>query len=316
MKKDKARDIARGTLPSKARKGARDKKRNFHASHRHAQRQVNNDILRRTTVIGDDGLYTDPDLYDDFDGKVIYDGYHASTKNRNADDMSYIVDDRREADKLGPLLRWAEATERNKMVGWDDRDKFAYFKAILPDSLQGRHALGHVKSALDLVTDEFEYGRLSWGRRNTAVDEDGFRAALRRHLSTSKGRVALHEFLLEAVPVAGHSTPSNLKVKTREQARDENGGLVYKNEIVTVYDAPTKRFVTAQRRTPVYAETLIPKMIPATCDDCSFLRNDPLATTESINRFVEIVYYNQLRAPRNRDIKHSFRGEIIKYITT
>lgn len=287
MRKDKARDIARGVLPSTARKGARDDKRNFHAKHRHAQRQANHAIERSLATIAEDGvLVHDPDLYDDFEDREIFDGYHAATKDEGLgwDDMSQhgeIISHRRGADKLGPLISWATATEKNKMVGWSDEDKIGYFKAILPDNLQGRHALGHVKSALRLEPDPFYFG---WRNYTEPATLEQFRAALSRHLATPKSRLSLHDFILETVPVAAHTTTTNNKVLTRVHAVDEEGNLRY---------LPPHLFPGASGylpRRPYMVDAYVPQTVATTCDDCSFLRNDPLTSTAAVNRFVDIVW--------------------------
>jgi hypothetical protein len=319
MRKDKARDIARGVLPSTARKGARDNKRNFHATHRHAQRQVNHAIERSLTTITDDGtLAHDPDLYDDFEEREVFDGYTASTKKVSLGwdgDMSEIVDRRRGADKLGPLIAWARATEKNKMIGWTNADKMAYFKAVLPDSLQGRHALGHVESALDLEADEFRYGNRYYRNRPADLTCDNVRAGLAKHLSTSKGRTALREFLSETVPVAAHKTETNNKVRTTAPAVDENGEPRY---------AERRAYYNGAFRTERYRVTvdvLVPQIVSTTCDVCTFLRNDPLATTAAINRFVGIVwagrphYGKYYRVKNPVTVEHDFLRQILDYVT-
>lgn len=316
MRSDKARDIARGVLPSTARKGARDNKRNFHATHRHAQRQVNHAIQRQVTTFDENGnLHADPDLYDDFTDLDTFDGYHAATTKPSIgwDGMNEIVNQRRGADKLGPLIAWARATEKDKMVGWDAADKIAYFKAVLPDSLQGRHALGHVESALDLYMDEFEYGY----RRNrlTPYTKEKFRADLARHLSTSKSRAALREYILDTVPVAAHTAETNNKIRSSEPAVDENAEPRYGT--ISLDRGGVAAAASAYR---IMVEVYIPQIVHVTCDDCSFLRNDPLATTAAVNRFVEIVWagrtynrFNHFRfTPRSPD--HTFMSEIVEYI--
>lgn len=315
MRKDKARDIARGVLPSAARKGARDNKRNFHSRHRHAQRQANHAIERSLAVEIDGSLAHDPDLYDDFEDPEIYDGYSAATKAPLGwdSDMKYIVDRRRDADKLGPLIRWAEATEKTKMGGWEPEDKVAYFKAVLPDSLQGRHALGHVKSALRLYDDPID--RLFWeafdNRKNTTVVD--FRNALDRCLATKHGRTSLRDLVRESVPVAAHKRPSPNKVRSTETVVDENGRPVFK----TLPNGTSYRVTT---------NVYIPQMIATTCEDCNFLRNDPLATPAAIDRFVSIIWYLPAkglppfwarRAESRQDyLEHPFKREVVEHVLT
>jgi hypothetical protein len=321
MRKDKARDIARSVLPSTARKSARDNKREYHARHRHAQRQVNHAIERSLlTVDEDDNLYSDPDLFDDFEDLDTFDGYHAATTvpSISWDNMNEIVDNRRGHDKLGPLISWATATEKDKMAGWSDEDKIAYFKAILPDSLQGRHALGHVKSALRLEEDPFRYGRRY--RRPDPFTLEDFRAGLSHCLATTKSRQALREFLYETVPVAAHTTQTNNKVLTREQARDEEGRLRFLSptDINPDTGAVMCRYVTPR---PHMVDVYVPQTVSVTCDACTFLRNDPLANTAAVNRFVEIVWAGRppydvsyWRRPSKDTSGHPFLYKIIEYV--
>lgn len=317
----KTRSIARSVLPSTARKSARDNKREYHATHRSEQRRVNHAIARHITTTRDDGtLCADPDLFDDFEGLDTFDGYHAATKKPSIgwDDMREIVSNRRGHDKLGPLISWARATEKDKMRGWSVEDKIAYFKAVLPDTLQGRHALGHVESALDLSTDPFRYSYRSHHR--PLPDKDKFRANLSRILSTSKGRIALRDFILGVVPVAAHTSETNNKVLTRVQARDENGNLRYLSptDINPDTGAVLRRYITPR---PYMVDVYVPQTVAVTCDDCAFLRTDPLASTESINRFVDLCWGGRsvpfyLRS-RNRDplaAEHGFISQIFNYV--
>lgn len=311
MRKDKARDIARGVLPSTARKGARDNKRNFHAKHRHAQRQANHAIERTLATVSDHGTVVhDPELYDDFEDREIFDGYHASTKDEGLgwDDLSAsgeIIYSRRAADKLGPLISWARATEKRLMAGWDVADKVAYFKAVLPDTLQGRHALGHVKSALDLDDDEF--GFRFYRNRPEPISLDVFRGAVAKCLSNTKARRRLRDVILDVVPVAAHSTTTSNKIRSTEPVVDENGNYRYK----TVGEGANRR--TYRITTTVY----VPQTVTVACDDCSFLRNDPLGTTEAVNHFVNLVWPHRTVYRHHRYMDsgpHPFMREIRDYI--
>lgn len=326
MRKDKARDIARGVLPSTARKGARDKKREFHASHRGAQRQAVHRIERSLATISDRGtIVHDPDLYDDFEERYVIDGYSASTKKEGVgwDDLGpngEIIYDRRAADKLGPLIHWAEATERTKMIDWDDADKIAYFKAILPDSLQGRHALGHVKQALRLDDDEF--GLRFYRNSSKPLTRDDIYNSLTKILANAKARAALRELLYEEIPVAGHAVYSNLKRMEREQARDENGDLVYIQNDVREYDPLTQRFFTVRKAFPKMVDVPHPVAVSTSCEICSFMRHDPLATPAAVKRFVDLLWENRPRygrysRPKNRpnyDSAHDYFREIRDHV--
>jgi hypothetical protein len=322
MRKDKARDIARGVLPSTARKGARDNKRNFHAGQRHAQRQANHAIERHLSTVSDHGtIVHDPDLFDEFEDPMIFDGYTAATTKPVGYDghMKYVVSRRRDADKLGPLIHWAEATERQKMVGWDDADKIAYFKAILPDSLQGRHALGHVKQALDLDDDEFGF-RFRYSNRSKPLTRDDIYNGLTKILANAKARAALRELLYEEIPVAGHAVFSNLKRVVREQAVDENGDRITIVSEAKEYDPLSKQFIVVSRARPKMVDVPHPVAVSVSCDVCTFMRNDPLATPAAVKRFVDILWdarpiYGRYSRPKNRpDLVHGFAREITSHV--
>lgn len=320
MRKDKVRDVARSVLPSTARKGAREDKRNYHATHRHAQNQINHAICRHLNDVDDDGrLYTDVGLYDDFEDQEIFDGYSARTKNPSVgwDDMNEIVSNRRGHDKVAPLIRWAQAIEKRLMSSppWADEDKIAYFKALLPDTLQGRHALGHVKMSLGLYDDPFY---IRYHRIYTPPTIEALRAGVYKHLSTSKGRRNLRNFLLETVPVAGHTTTTNNKTLTRVQAVDENGDPRFlPSEELNPITGKVTRWITPR---PLYVDVYIPQIVATTCEDCTFLRNDPLATTKAINRFVDIVWesrpaYNRyMREKKDQNLQHDFFRKIYDYV--
>ncbi len=61
-----------------------------------------------------------------------------------------MVVDRRSADKIGPLTRWAVRTIEQDPALRDAAlgDQVAYFAARLPTDVIGRHAVFHIESAL------------------------------------------------------------------------------------------------------------------------------------------------------------------------
>jgi hypothetical protein len=64
--------------------------------------------------------------------------------------MKWMVVDRRSADKIGPLTRWAVRTIEQD-PGLRDAalaDQVAYFAAMLPTDVIGRHAVFHIEFAL------------------------------------------------------------------------------------------------------------------------------------------------------------------------
>ena len=140
-RREKHRDIARSVLPSTM--GVADKRRFIHKSERARVREF---------------LHTE-DVYDGWVPERI-DG---RTKRR----VRYMVRDRRDADKLGPLLRWARhsaSTDQN-LIDATHEDRLKFFASILPNTLAGRHALTHIDSAL----------RPYWNRARKGSESD-FRA--------------------------------------------------------------------------------------------------------------------------------------------
>src|SRR5262245_58895342 len=108
MKKDKIKDMIRSILPSKARRRARFTKAMLN---RTARRTVRHDLHAENL---------DADL-------------------RRKPHFTWMVWERRGADKLNHFMRWCEAIT----AGMSDDDALGYVKSILPDSLIGRHAYGH-----------------------------------------------------------------------------------------------------------------------------------------------------------------------------
>jgi hypothetical protein len=115
---DKIRNIVRSVLPSKMR--VRKHKRSAHKRNRAMHRTA----IRRL-------LHTDFDEYPSYDPK-------ADT------DVSYLVVSRRDADKLGPLMRWATYFSRGR--NYPEAVKFV--RRIMPRGLVGDHAMGHVEWGL------------------------------------------------------------------------------------------------------------------------------------------------------------------------
>jgi hypothetical protein len=113
---DKVRDITRSVLPSTARRSASKNRKLIHRAERHAVAAA----LRR----GDD--------------PVVVRSYRG--------DVTEMVWERRSADKVAPLVRWAlyqvrtDPDLRNSPL----QVQVDYFRRILPDTTIGRHALSHI----------------------------------------------------------------------------------------------------------------------------------------------------------------------------
>jgi hypothetical protein len=121
---EKTRDIARSVLPSTARKSARQNARHARKRERANERQLLHDLSGGSN-------------YDDFEGDW------ARHHRRTSSDM---VSDRRSADKVGPLLHWAQRTiERSHDLGHaSPEDREVYFRKLLPPGPIGDHAVSHL----------------------------------------------------------------------------------------------------------------------------------------------------------------------------
>lgn len=121
---EKIKDMVESVLPSTRRRVARGSRRLAHKQQRSRQR----DVLRNITV------EPDPDF----------------RERRRAAAISNMVWDRRAADNIGALVRWAAATvEQNpdlRDAGWPAQR--AWFASVLPKNTIGRHALQHIEWAI------------------------------------------------------------------------------------------------------------------------------------------------------------------------
>lgn len=124
---EKNKNMQRSVLPSSRRKAARFERRAIHRRARARQR----DVLAQYRKDND---AAEPDFREGR-GK-------AATK--------WMVLDRRSADKIGPLTRWAVRTIEQHPVLSDAAlaDQVAYFAAKLPSDVIGRHAVFHIEFAL------------------------------------------------------------------------------------------------------------------------------------------------------------------------
>lgn len=121
---EKIKDMVESVLPSTRRKAARNERRRAHKQQRSRQR----DVLANITA------EPDPDF----------------REARQAAAISNMVWDRRAADNVGALVRWAEATVEKdadlRDAGWAGQR--AWFASVLPDNTIGRHALQHIEWAI------------------------------------------------------------------------------------------------------------------------------------------------------------------------
>jgi hypothetical protein len=121
---EKHRDISRSVLPSIGRREARARRRQIHHRERARVRVLLGEIRRAVDVDEQD--------------------VEPSATFRA--DLSWMVAERRGADKLGPLLHWAARTiERDPVLAEaSTEDLKVHFRALLPVGLIGTHALVHL----------------------------------------------------------------------------------------------------------------------------------------------------------------------------
>ena len=141
---EKIKNMSRSVLPSKGRKAARDNRRAIH------KRQRVRELAAVTAYRRD----ADPES-----GTPDVRGTHGP-------DITQMVWRRRAADKVGPLIRWAEATIAASPVlrSASREDQVAYFARMLPDTTIGRHAVQHIEQAL-----EWQARREQWNARRHAA---------------------------------------------------------------------------------------------------------------------------------------------------
>lgn len=130
---EKYKDMAESVLPSTRRRAAREDRRAIHQRHR-AQTTAALDQFR----LGGDPIDIEANL--------------RGTPSREIRDFIW---DRRSADKVGPLIRWAiRRVERDpRLRDADVATQLAAFRAVFPNNLIGRHAIDHIKWALQWRAD-------------------------------------------------------------------------------------------------------------------------------------------------------------------
>lgn len=172
--KDKNRDMARSVLPSTRRKSARLDKQTVHGRVRSRVR----DALKVT----DDH---EPYFWDE-----PADLHVNPQRDRRYGGIREVVRDRRAADKVSPLMRWAEAKADD--FGDTPQERCSALRAILPPNLIGWHAMSHVSALGEYDTD------LRWNRRNRRTPAER-RAMTRRSAQSDHDRLvnALNERLAD-----------------------------------------------------------------------------------------------------------------------
>lgn len=152
---EKRRDMSRSVLPSTSRKSSREYKRIVH-------HQVRTKIR---TLIAREDWDNDSDLYN-LDPQ----------RNKSYQGIKVVVRERRGADKVAPLMRWAEANADK--LGSTPQERYAKLRSMLPPNVIGWHAMTHVE-----IIDEFAISPRWWWRYGEEVsDEERRHAKQERYL--------------------------------------------------------------------------------------------------------------------------------------
>jgi hypothetical protein len=128
---EKSRDMARSALPSKC-------------CVKHWRRRIHHRERGRVRAALHEARSTFVDDFDDlFDVAACADDH---TKH----EIAFMVDERRDADKLGPLWRWTEHHLHHTPALADATysDCLIYFQGMLSAGLVGSHAVGHIEVVL------------------------------------------------------------------------------------------------------------------------------------------------------------------------
>lgn len=122
----KQRDMIRSVLPSTSRTSARNDLRSI--------KQRNRSNIRKELRTIAKGIGSS-DVIDNYDESAADLNYYPDTE------ILYIVDDRRGADKVQPLMRWAPSQVKDARK----EDRLSKMYALLPDNTIGRHAVSHIQ---------------------------------------------------------------------------------------------------------------------------------------------------------------------------
>jgi hypothetical protein len=160
---EKIRDMARSLLPSTRRKRARNTRGLLHRA------------SRRTARLELTRLERDPEAFEDLPGP---DGGRSQ-------EICYMVQDRRSADKVNPFVRWATATTREL----PRESRLSHIQGLLPKGVIGEHALSHLKRAKAFRDPRKDHWRRAWLSRSPQIEwmDRGEQAELLRAVLAAPG---------------------------------------------------------------------------------------------------------------------------------
>lgn len=119
-----------------------------------------------------------------------FDEFEGFVNEYPATEIRYAMYDRRDADNLGALFAWARKKIATDFKSMTDEERYFAFKNVLPDTMQGRHALDHIDIAL---LDRNPHERLWLGRYMTDAERASARQSaadkLRNHLRSQLTKI-------------------------------------------------------------------------------------------------------------------------------
>lgn len=157
---NKRRQMARSILPSKRRKNSRYDLRVIARAHRRSEREALRALSKALRERSEGSL--DQEHVDVMEASLA----RATDVRRHA--VRYSVGERREADKVSPLIRWAPLA----VADLDVQDRLPSLRAWLPDGIVGNHAMSHVDWLVEPDYDHNRYLPTSRQRLDPKVEHE------------------------------------------------------------------------------------------------------------------------------------------------
>jgi hypothetical protein len=164
---NKRREMARSILPSTGRKGAAIRLAAIRRAHRRSVRQKLTIYSGRSPVAY---VAEDSDLGDD--------------ANWPTHRIREVVVERRDHDKVAPLIRWAVATTKTTRL----EDRLSGLAVALPPGLIGQHAISHLEFLDELAPDYPHRHHYYWYRRGLTGSPRWSQEELSRRVRTAVER--------------------------------------------------------------------------------------------------------------------------------
>lgn len=256
---EKLRTIGRSVLPA-TRNGARTARHMAAATKRKNRRGVKQELH----LIGDEDDYIEEgpflDVYPD-------------------EEIRSIVSRRRDFDNLGAAMRWAKSKIDNEFAHMSDEECYYALKALLPDTLQGRHVLGHIKDAL-LDLDP------TWRRFTAMTDSERKKLRIKQK---EEDLQRMRDYIATAVELVGH--------KRLNQLLRRSGSFKYDH------------VDTGKVRSYGMGPSAYTMRIRTTCEDCGrlYLGEHDL---EAFAQFLSRIRYNSVHHNSRDVIEQIVEGEL------